>query len=115
MDSSAREQRRQRRVEAAIAIRVQGVDADGQPFDDATTAREISRRGLSFYTSHHLAIYATLTVPIPDLGPLQPGVGPSDFFTAATVIRSKQENEGLYNVGVRFMGATLTMYSSEGG
>jgi hypothetical protein len=106
--------RSQRRIEAAIAIRVQGVDLAGLAYDDTTTALEVSRRGLSFLTKRNLAVFATLTVVIPGRGPVRPAEGPSDFFAEATVVRSTKEDEEFYRVGVRFMGATLPMYSSEG-
>ena len=112
MQPVSENKRSQRRVEAAIAIQVQGVDSAGQPYDDATVALEVSRRGLSFLTKRELALFATLTVVIPGRGPMRPDEGPTDFFTEATVVRSDKEDEEFYRVGVRFMGATLPMYSS---
>jgi hypothetical protein len=103
----------QRRVEVAIPIRVRGVDTHGNEFDDFTTALEVSRRGLSFLTRHEPAVLATLTVVIPGRGPMRPGQGPSDFFAEAAVVRTVHEKEELYRVGVRFVGATLPMYSAE--
>jgi hypothetical protein len=44
---------------------------------------------------------------------MRPGQGPSDFFAEAAVVRTMHEREELYRVGVRFMGATLPMYSAE--
>ena len=114
MEPSSENKRSQRRVEAAIPIQVRGLDVAGQEYDDATTALEVSRRGLSFLTKHELALFATLTVVIPGRGPMRPDEGPTDFFTEATVVRSVKEDEEFYRVGVRFMGATLPMYSSEG-
>jgi hypothetical protein len=113
MEPSHDDKRSQRRVEAAIPIQVRGQDAAGQTYDDPTTALEVSRRGLSFLTKHELQVFATLTVTIPGRGPARPGEGPSDFFTEATVVRSTKEGEEFYRVGVRFMGATLPMYSAE--
>jgi len=114
MEPTNDNKRSQRRVEAAIAIQVRGLDAAGQEYDDSISAVEVSRRGLSFLTKHDLAIFATLTVVIPGRGPVRPDEGPTDFFTEATVVRSIKEDEELYRVSVRFMGATLPMYSSEG-
>ena len=111
MEPSNQNKRSQRRVEVAIPIRVQGVDSAGQAYDEDATALEVSRRGLSFLTKHNLAVFATLTVVIPGRGPVHDG--PTDFFTEATVVRSLKEDEEFYRVGVRFMGATLPMYSSE--
>ena len=114
MEPAHEDKRSQRRVEAAIPIQVRGLDAVGQEYDDVTTAVEVSRRGLSFLTRHELALFATLTVVIPGRGPVRPDEGPTDFFTEATVVRSIKEDEEFFRVGVRFMGATLPMYSSEG-
>jgi hypothetical protein len=114
MEPSRGDQRSQRRVEAAITIRVQGVDAAGLTFDDTTTALEVSRRGLSFLTRHDLAVFTTLTVTIPALGPKRPDEDPTDFFAEATVVRSTKQDEEFNIVGVRFIGATLPMYSPEG-
>ena len=114
MEPSSENKRSQRRVEAAIPIRVRGLDAKGEEYDDSTTALEVSRRGLSFLTKRELALFATLTVVIPGRGPVRPGEGPTDFFAEATVTRTAKEDEETYCVGVRFMGATLPMYSSEG-
>ncbi len=114
MEPSSQQKRSQPRVEAAIPIQVRGQDAAGMDYDDATTALEVSRRGLSFITKHELPVFATLTVTIAGRGPMRPEVGPSDFFTEATVVRSVKEDEESYRVSVRFMGATLPMYISEG-
>lgn len=114
MEISDDNKRSQRRVEAAIAIRIQGVDSAGINYDEDATALEVSRRGLSFLTKNELATFATLTVTIPGRGPMRPEEGPSDFFTEAIVVRSVKEDEEFYRVGVRFMGATLPMYSAEG-
>jgi hypothetical protein len=114
MEPSVENKRSQRRVEAAIPIHVRGLDAAGVEYDDSTNAVEVSRRGLSFLTKRDLALFATLTVVIPGRGPMRPNEGPTDFFTEATVVRSIKEDEEFFCVGVRFMGATLPMYSSEG-
>ena len=114
MGSFSKNRRSQCRVETAIPIRVQGLDAAGHEYDDSTTAIEVSRRGLSFFTWRDLAVFATLTVVIPGRAPARPGEGPTDFFTEAMVVRCDKEDEESYRVGVRFMGATLPMYSAEG-
>jgi hypothetical protein len=114
MEPSEDYKRVQRRVEAAIPIQVRGLDASGTAYDDITVAVEVSRRGLSFITKRELATFAILTVVIPGRGPTRPETGPSDFFTEGTVVRSVREGENEFRVSVRFMGATLPMYSSEG-
>ena len=107
------QRRSQHRVEAAIPLQVRGVDVHGIEFEDSATALEVSRRGLSFLTQRELAIFATLTLLIHGLGPTRPGEGPGDFFTEAAVVRTLPEGEHLFRVSVRFMGATLPMYSAE--
>jgi hypothetical protein len=92
---------------------VKGVDTLGIAYDDTTTALEVSRRGLSFLTKHELAIFAALTIVIPGRGPSRPGAGASDFFTEATVVRTSKVDEEFYRISVRFIGATLPMYSAE--
>jgi hypothetical protein len=114
MEETYENKRSQRRVEAAIPIQVRGLDVTGQEYDDSTTALEVSRRGLSFLTKRELAIFATLTVVIPGRGQVRPDQESADFFAEATVVRSVKEDDEFYRVGVRFMGATLPMYSSEG-
>ena len=113
MEPSQDNKRSQRRVEAAVPLQVRGKDTAGKEFEDSTTAVEVSRRGFSFLTPRELPIFAALTVVIPGRGPIRPGEGPTDFFAEATVVRSVKESEGSYRVGVRFMGATLPMYSAE--
>ncbi len=113
MDSTTEDKRSQRRVEAAVPIQVRGLDADGQAYDDFTSAVEVSRRGLSFLSKRNLPTFAMLTVVIPGRGPVRPNEGPTDFFTEATVVRNIKEDEELYRISVRFMGATLLMYSAE--
>jgi hypothetical protein len=115
MESFAEDRRSQRRVEAAITIQIQGVDSTGQAYYDSATALEVSRRGLSFLTRRELALFATLIIVIPGRGPMRPAERPADFFTEAAVVRSSKEDEGFNRIGVRFIGATLPMYSAEGG
>jgi hypothetical protein len=107
------DRRSQRRVEAAVRIRVRGQDKAGITYDDSTKAIEVSRRGLSFLTPHRLKASARLSVVIPGRGPARPGEGPSDFYTEAIVVRRVKGSDGFYRVGVRFIGATLPMYSAE--
>jgi hypothetical protein len=113
MQPAHADKRAQRRVEAAIPIQVRGVDTSGAAYDDSTVAIEVSRRGLSFLTKRELTVSTSLTVTIPSRAPLQPGEGPSDFFAEAAVVCSVREDNEQFRVGVRFMGATLPMYSSE--
>lgn len=108
------ERRSQKRVQAAIPVQVRGVDAQGQPFEEFTEAVEVSRRGLSILTQRDLPVFASLSVVIPGRGPSRPGEGPSDFFVMASVMRVEKEGD-MNRVGIRFVGATLPIYTPETG
>ena len=106
--------RSQRRVEAAIPIRVRGVDVHGIEFEESSTALEVSRRGFSFLTQRELALSASLTVLIPGRGPTRAAEeGTSDFFAEAIVIRTTRMGKRRSRVAARFMGASLPIYSAE--
>lgn len=106
------ERRSQKRVQAAIPVQVRGVDAEGQPFEESTEALEVSRRGLSILTRRNLNVFASLTIVIPGRGPLRPGEGPTDFFATASVMRVEKDGE-MNRIGLRFVGATLSVYTPE--
>jgi PilZ domain len=106
------EQRSQRRVHVAIPVQVRGVDAKGESFEEWLDAEEVSRRGVSVLTKRDLPVYTSLNVTIPGRGPTRPGEGPTDFFAEASVVRVKKEGE-LNRVSIRFMGATLAVYTAE--
>ncbi len=106
------EQRRQRRIQASVPVHVRGTDARGETFEDATEALDVSRRGFLFLTKRDLTLFANLTVLILGRGPVIPGEGPTDFFTTATVVRVQKDGE-FNRIGVRFVGATLSTYTSE--
>jgi PilZ domain len=106
------EQRTQRRVHAAIPVQIRGVDAKGESFEEWMDAEEVSRRGLSVVTRRELPVLTSLSVTIPGRGPTRPGEGPTDFFAEASVVRVKKEEE-LNRVSIRFMGATLAVYTAE--
>lgn len=106
------EQRRQRRIHAAVPVQIRGVDARGEAFEESTEALEVSRRGLSLLTKRDLPLYTALTVVIPGRGPVRPGEGPTDFFATAAVVRVDKEGE-MNRLGIRFVGATLSTYTAE--
>ncbi len=106
------EQRSQRRTHAALPIEIRGVDGRGESFQESTEAVEVSRRGLSFLTRRELPLFASLTVVIPGRGPVLPNEGPTDFFASATVVRVVKEGE-VNRTSLRFVGATLSTYTSE--
>jgi PilZ domain len=106
------EQRSQRRVHAAIPVQIGGVDAKGENFEEWFDAEEVSRRGVSVLTKRDLPVFTSLKVTIPGRGPTRPGEGPTDFYAEASVVRVKKEGE-LNRVSIRFMGATLAVYTAE--
>ncbi len=112
MPTAGNERRSQRRIETAIPVRIRGLDAQGEEFEELTETLEVSRRGLSFLTKRELPVFGTLTIEIPRRGPARSGEGPSDFFSTAAV-RGVQKKAQMNRAGVRFMGATLSVYSSE--
>ncbi len=106
------EQRSQRRVHAAIPVQIRGTDAKGEAFEEWFDAEEVSRRGLSILTKRDLPVFTNLSVTIPGRGPTRPGEGPTDFFSEASVVRVKKESE-TNRVSIRFVGATLAIYTAE--
>jgi hypothetical protein len=112
MENSGIDRRSQKRVEASVPVLIHGVDAQGVEFDESTDALDVSRRGVSVMTQHELTLFASLTVVLPGRGPSRAGEGPTDFFATATVVRVQKEEES-YRVGIRFIGATLSIYTSE--
>jgi hypothetical protein len=93
-------------------MRVSGRDAMGGTFEDSTEAVEVSRRGLSFLTERDIPMLATVTIVLPGLGGMRPGEGVTDFLSIACVVRVVKE-ENVNRVGVRFVGATLPVYTAE--
>ena len=106
------EQRSQRRVHVAIPVQIGGVDAKGESFEEWLDAEEVSRRGLSVLTRRDLPVFSSLEVTIPGRGPTRPGEGPTDFFAEGSVVRVMKEGE-LNRVSIRFVGATLAVYTAE--
>jgi hypothetical protein len=113
MEPSVENRRSQRRLGAAVPLRVRGLDTAGQEFNDSTTAIEVSRRGLSFFSKRELAVFATLTIMMPGRGPVRSSEGPSDFLTEAAVVGCVRKNKDWFRIGVRFVGTTFPIYSSE--
>lgn len=106
------ERRAQKRFPVAIPVMVGGVDAQGINFVESTHANDVSRRGLSLLTSRDLPVRGTVTVIIPNRGPRRTDPDATHFFTCATVVGSHKE-KGVNRIALRFVGATLPMYSRE--
>jgi hypothetical protein len=113
MNSQA-DKRTQKRIEASLPVQIRGLDPQGEAFEEFTAAVDVSRRGLSFLTARDLPLFSSVSVVIPGRGPAHPGQGPSDFFADAVVVAVRRENE-MNRVGLRFVGATLPIYTSETG
>lgn len=108
------EQRSQKRIQSRVPVQVRGFDAAGQVFEESTEALDVSRRGVSILTTRELALFAPVTVVLPGRGPSRPGEGATDFFSEGAVVRVQREGD-MNRVGIRFVGATLSTYTSEGG
>ena len=112
MEIQADKRRSQKRIETSLPIQIRGVDPQGAAFEEFTVAVDVSRRGLSLLTARDLQVFSTVTVVIPGRGPTRSGQGASDFFTEAVIIAVRREND-MNRVGLRFVGATLPIYTSE--
>ena len=112
MANRADDQRSQKRIEASLPIQIRGTGPQGEPFEEFTVALDVSRRGLSVLTARDLQISSTVTLVIPGRGGAHSGQGPSDFFTDAVVVAVRR-GDGMHRVSLRFVGATLPIYTSE--
>ena len=112
MEKQADDRRSQKRIEASLPVQIRGVNPQGEAFEELTTAVDVSRRGLSVLTVRDLEIFSTVTVVILGRGPARSGQGPSDFFTDAIVVAVHREDD-MNRVGLRFVGGTLPIYTSE--
>ena len=112
MENQADNKRSQKRIETSLPVQIRGADPQGKPFEEFTAAVDVSRRGISVLTARELQVFSTVTVVIPGRGPARSGQGPSDFFTEAVVVVVRREND-MNRVGLRFVGATLPIYTSE--
>ena len=114
MENRADDKRSQKRIETSLPLQIRGMNSQGEAFEEFTAAVDVSRRGLSLLTARELPIFSTVTVVIPGRGPARSGQGSSDFFTEAVVVAVCREND-MNRVGLRFVGATLPIYTSETG
>ena len=105
------ENRRQRRIEVGLEIRIRGTDQYGLPFDETTTSDNVSRSGCSLETSHEVAVGAELEIEILRRVPGRAGRTP--FLTKGVVMRATQLEPDLYALGIQFTGPRFPTYSSE--
>jgi hypothetical protein len=94
-DSSVR--RRSSRLEMHLKVRVSGLNADSQEFDERTETIEVSKYGAKIYTQHTLKTGAVLSLERPDADRLSKFKvvyqGPTDDAT------------GRRETGIEFVGA----------
>lgn len=113
MRFTSKDRRSQKRISAAVPVRIRGLDAEGESFEELTQATNISRRGLCLLTRRAIRLHSQLTVVFPGLGPPREGRGPTDLFARAIAVSIRKDGK-TRRVGMRLIGATLTIYSSEG-
>jgi hypothetical protein len=101
------ERRAQKRIPVSMLVMIQGVDAQGQTFAELARVNDVSRRGLSVLTQREIVLDASLTVAIPNRR-----TAGGNFSANATVIGVRKQGE-FNRVSLRFVGATLPLYSSE--
>jgi hypothetical protein len=106
------EQRKQTRLNVSMNALVKGVDRFGLPFDESTSAQNISRGGLMFVTKRELEPGAPLdiTIPRPPLGRREQ----APFFTTGQVVRIIPSGDE-FQVAVHFTGPQFRTYVGETG
>src|ERR1700704_641501 len=107
----AENQRRQKRLGVALAMRVRGVDRYGLPIEVTTSSEDVSRGGCSFQISHEVKMGAELELEI-----LRPSSGrrpPAPFLTMGIVLRVSTAYSDQFIISVQFTGPQFPTYSSE--
>ena len=104
------EQRKQSRLNVSMEALIKGKDRFGLPFDEATSAENISRGGLLFATKRELEPGAELDIAIP-----RPPMGRREqapFFTTGKIIRIIGEGEEA-RIAVQFTGPQFRTFVKE--
>ena len=112
MKYASKDRRSQRRIAAAVPVRIRGLYAAGEAFEEATQASNVSRRGFCFLTRQVIRLHSMFTVVFPGLGPSRDGRKAADFFARAIAVSIRKHGKA-HRIGMRLIGATLTIYSSE--
>lgn len=103
--SQTSDRRVQRRISVGLPIAVRGTDAAGRRFEDASQTYNVSRTGVSFLTSRHLAVGMDVQITIS-----REGARDSDFHTLAHIVRVEPGPDAptdapqQFLVGVQFIG-----------
>jgi hypothetical protein len=113
MKNNAEDRRSQKRIFASIPVEIRGRDASGELFEERTQASNVSRRGLCLLTRRAIRLHSQFTVVFPGLGLPREGRRPTDLFARAIAVSVRQDGP-TRRVGMRLIGTTLTIYSSEG-
>ena len=96
---------RSRRLGLLLPVTVTGSDVTGRPFTEATRTLNVSGGGLAFETRRHLEIGGRLLLEVRLPPRLRPHFGGRDRYRVRAVIcRVQVPEDGLANVGVRFLG-----------
>jgi hypothetical protein len=105
-DAARPERRRDSRVEVALAIEVQALDAAGRVASrEATVTRNLSRRGAACYTSLDAAAGSAVRV-----------VSQDSAFSATALVRSRRLAGGVASLHLEFVGAEWPLdLTAEGG
>jgi hypothetical protein len=105
--------RSSRRLEVSLPMVVRGRDAYGAAFEDTAASYNVSREGASFLTRRELQLGQTLELIIPHRPLPRETSSRADFETVGEVRRITPKSEGVWEVGVHFIGPRLRTYMAE--
>lgn len=109
------ERRSSRRLDVTLPILVRGRDKHGLGFEDTTSSYNVSREGASFLSRRELELGQRLELIIPRRPQARETSSQADFGTTGEVRRIFPRGEGLWEVGVLFIGRRLRTYMRETG
>jgi hypothetical protein len=96
---------RSRRLDLYLPVTVRGLDAAGRPFTEASRTLNVSAGGLAFETRHRLDLGARLVLEVRLPPRLRRHFGGADRYRVrALVCRVQVPEDGVANIGVRFLG-----------
>ena len=96
---------RSRRLGLLLPVTVTGSDLTGRSFTEATRTLNVSGGGLAFETRRRLEIGGRLVLEVRIPPKLRPHFGGRDRYRVrAVVCRVQPPEDGLANIGVRFLG-----------
>ena len=97
---------RERRVGLQLPVKVQGEDASGVPFDEATRSVNVSGGGICFESQRHVEVGTRLQLAIELPAPLRRHFGNREVYRAQAVVCRVERSAGgpLSRVSARFLG-----------